>query len=192
MGLKWRKDEVYSVCWGGCDQSLEWIKARSSLRSKRSVITPLWIHSGFYIPAPCSLHLNIIRDNWGKETCSALLLFCTPKIIPASADNIVTPLASFTVGFLAENTEMNFGAGLRLLIIIILIPAGSHRMHHICTCFWVLRTHSRALIICAPTDRDQETAFNNYKGSLQMWYIDLIQQINKQVLHDFALYHQRK
>ncbi len=42
----------------GCDQSLEWIKARSSLRSKRSVITPLWIRSGFYIPAyipaPCS------------------------------------------------------------------------------------------------------------------------------------------
>ncbi len=27
-------------------------EARSSLRSKRSVITPLWIHSGFYIPAP--------------------------------------------------------------------------------------------------------------------------------------------
>ncbi len=51
IGLKWRKDEVYSVWWGGCDQSLEWIKARSSLRSKRSVITPLWIHSGFYIPA---------------------------------------------------------------------------------------------------------------------------------------------
>ncbi len=51
MGLKWRKDEVHSVCWGGCDQSLEWIKARSSLHSKRSVITPLWIHSGFYIPA---------------------------------------------------------------------------------------------------------------------------------------------
>ncbi len=35
----------------GYDQSLEWIKARSSLRSKRSVNTPLWIHSGFYIPA---------------------------------------------------------------------------------------------------------------------------------------------
>ncbi len=121
----------------GCDQSLEWIKARSSLHSKgartpdaqrraasrramsfkfehivfnvcthtggairrlsaahsndclercsrrgaarrgaarsvcdplkRSVITPLWIHSGFYIPAHgktalCSLHLNVIRD----------------------------------------------------------------------------------------------------------------------------------
>ncbi len=59
IGLKWRKDEVCSVCWGRCDQSLEWIKARSSLHSKRSVITPLWIHSGFYIPAhgetaPCS------------------------------------------------------------------------------------------------------------------------------------------
>jgi len=52
--------------------------------------------------------------------------------------------------------------------------------------------HSRALNFCAPTDRDQETAFNYYKGSLQMWYIDLIQKTNKQVLHDFALFHQRK
>ncbi len=72
------------------------------------------------------------------ESCSTLLLFCgTPKIIPASANNIVT-LASFTVGFLAENTEqnLNFGAGLRLLIIIILIPTGSDRMHHIFTCFF--------------------------------------------------------
>ncbi len=72
IGVKWRKDEVYSVCWGGYDQSLEWIKARSSLRSKRSVITPLWIHSGFYIPAHgetalCSLHLNVIMDYWGKR-----------------------------------------------------------------------------------------------------------------------------
>ncbi len=72
IGVKWRKDEVCSVCWGGCDQSLEWIKARSSLRSKRSVITPLWIHSGFYIPAhgetaPCSLHLNVIGDYWGER-----------------------------------------------------------------------------------------------------------------------------
>ncbi len=67
IGVKWRKDEVYSVCWGGCDQSLEWIKACSSLRSKRSVITPLGIHSGFYIPAPCSLHLNVIRDYWGER-----------------------------------------------------------------------------------------------------------------------------
>ncbi len=195
---------MHSVCWGGCDQSLEWIKACSSLRSKRSVITPLWIHSGFYIPAhgetaPCSLHLNVIRDYWEKrnlyESCSTLLLFCgTPKIIPTSANNIVTPLVSFTVGFLAENTEqnLNFGAGLRLLIIIILIPTGSDRMHHISTCFWFLRTHSCALNFCAPTDRDQETAFNNYKGSLQMWYIDLIQKINKQVLHDFVLFHQRK
>ncbi len=72
IGLKWRKKEVHSVCWGGCDQSLERIKARSSLRSERSVITPLWIHSGFYIPthgetAPCSLHLNGIRDYWEKR-----------------------------------------------------------------------------------------------------------------------------
>ncbi len=199
---------MHSVCWGGCDQSLEWIKARSSLRSKRSVITPLWIHSGFYIPAHgetalcallCVHHLNVIRDYWEKrnmyESCSTLLLFCgTPKIIPTSANNIVTSLVSFTVGFLAENTEqnLNFGAGLRLLIIIILVPTGSDRMHHISTCFWFLRTHSCALNFCAPTDRDQETAFNNYKGSLQMWYIDLIQKINKQVLHDFVLFHQRK
>ncbi len=86
---------MYSVCWGGCDQSLEWIKARSSLRSNRSVITPLWIHSGFYIPthgetAPCSLHLNVIKDNWGKETCRKHVAHCccsagTPKIIPTSA-----------------------------------------------------------------------------------------------------------
>ncbi len=67
-----KKDEVYSVCWGGCGQSLEWIKARSSLHSKRSVITPLRIHSGIYIPAHgetalCSLHLNIIRDYWGER-----------------------------------------------------------------------------------------------------------------------------
>ncbi len=143
---------MYSVCWGGCDQSLEWIKARSSLRSKRSVITPLWIHSGFYIPthgetALCSLHLNVIRDNWGKrnmkESCSTLLLFCgTPKIIPASTNNKVTPLASITVGFLAENTHL--GAGLRLLIIIILIPTGSDRMHHIFTCFWLLSSLTRS------------------------------------------------
>ncbi len=68
-------------------------------------------------------------------------------------DNIVTPLASFTVGFLAENTEqnLNFGAGLQLLIIIILIHSGSHRMHHTCTCFW------RVFNFCAPTDRDQES-----------------------------------
>ncbi len=193
---------MYSVCWGGCDQSLEWIKARSSLHSKSSVITPLWIHSGFYIPAhgetaPCSpfkRYQGLLRGkkHVGNMYVSTLLLFCgTPKIIPASANNIVT-LASFTVGFLAENTEqnLNFGAGLRLLIIIILIPTGSDRMHHICTCFWFLS--SLTLNVCAPTDRDQETAFNNYKGSLQMWYIDLIQKINKQVLHDFVLFHQRK
>ncbi len=183
---------MYSVCWGGCDQSLEWIKARSSLHSKSSVITPLWIHSGFYIPAhgktaPCSLHLNVIRENWGETKyvahccCSAV----TTKIIPASAaaSHCISQLGSN----LAENTEqnLNFGAGLQLLIINILIPAGSNRIYHICMCFWVLRTHSRALIFCVPTDRG--TAFNNYKGSLQMWYIDLIQQINKQILHDFAL-----
>ncbi len=201
---------MHSVCWGGCDQSLEWIKARSSLRSKRSVIThsaldPLRVlHSRSrrncsVCSALCSLHLNVIRDYWEKrnmyESCSTLLLFCgTPKIIPTSANNIVTPLVSFTVGFLAENTEqnLNYSAGLRLLIIIILVPTGSDRMHHISTCFWFLRTHSCALNVCAPTDRDQETAFNNYKGSLQMWYIDLIQKINKQVLHDFVLFHQRK
>ncbi len=67
-----KEGEVYSVCWGGCDQSLEWIEARSSLRSKRSVITPLWIHSGFYIPAHGEKllrvhHLNVIRDYWGER-----------------------------------------------------------------------------------------------------------------------------
>ncbi len=105
-------------------------------------------------------------------------------------DNIVTPLASFTVGFLAENTEqnLNFGAGLQLLIIIILIHAGSHRIHHTCTCFW------RAFNFCVHPQITirRVTVFNNYKGSLQMWCIDLIQQINKQVLHYFALYHHRK
>ncbi len=71
---------------------------------------------------------------------------------------------------------------------IILIHAGSHRMHHTCTCFW------RAFNFCVRTQITirRVTAFNNYKGSLQMWCIDLIQQINKQVLHDFALYHHRK
>ncbi len=39
------------------------VKARSSLHSKHSVITPLWIHSGFSFPAhgktaPCSLHFK--------------------------------------------------------------------------------------------------------------------------------------
>ncbi len=65
---------------------------RSSLRSKRSVITPLWIHSGFSIPAHgktvlCSLHLNVIRDNWGekKHVAHCCCYAGTPKIIPASA-----------------------------------------------------------------------------------------------------------
>ncbi len=48
----------------------------------------------------------------------------SPPRLQFLSDSIVTPLASFTVGFLAENTEqdLNFGAGLQLLIIIILIP----------------------------------------------------------------------
>ncbi len=39
----------------------------------------------------------------------------------------MTPLASFTVGLLAENTEqnLNFGVGLWLLVTILLIPAAS-------------------------------------------------------------------
>ncbi len=81
---------MYSVCWGGCDQSLEWIKARSSLRSKRSVITPLWIHSGFYIPthgetAPClfNRYQGLLRGNELVAHCCCSA--GTPKIIPASA-----------------------------------------------------------------------------------------------------------
>ncbi len=72
--------------------------------------------------------------------------------------------------FLAENTEqnLNFGAGLRLLIIIILIPTGSDGMHHIGTCFLSLElTH--AILISGPQIAIRRvTAFNNYKGSLQM------------------------
>ncbi len=122
IGLKWRKDEVHSVCWGVCDQSLEWIKARSSLRSKRSVITLLWIHSGFYIPthgetAPCSLHLNGIRDYWEKrnmwESCSTLLMFCgTPKIIPTSAKNIVTRIIHSRVLSREHRAELEFRRGI--------------------------------------------------------------------------------
>ncbi len=67
--------------------------ARSSLHSKRSVITfSLWIQSWFCVPAhgktdPYSLHLNFIRNNRGEKKhvvhccCSA----GTPKIITASA-----------------------------------------------------------------------------------------------------------
>ncbi len=86
----------------------------------------------------------------------------TPKIIPPwlqlLTDNIVM-LASFTVWYLAENTEQNFNfsAGLWLLIIIMLIPAGSDRMYHICTCFCVFKTPSHALIFFAPTDHDKES-----------------------------------
>ncbi len=48
------------------------IKARSSLHSKRSVITSLWIHSGFYIPthgetAPCSPFKRYQRLLRGKK-----------------------------------------------------------------------------------------------------------------------------
>ncbi len=86
-----------------------------------------------------------------------------------------------------HRAELEFLRGIAA-IINNYIPAGSNRMYHTCTCFWVLRTHSRALNFCGPQIAIRRvTAFNNYKGSLQMWYIDLIQQINKQVLHDFAL-----
>ncbi len=49
-----------------------------------------------------------------KETCSTLLLFCgTPKIIPASANNIVTPLASFSRVLSREHrAELEFRRGI--------------------------------------------------------------------------------
>ncbi len=94
-------------------------RARSSLRSKHSVITLLWIHSGFYIldhgkTAPCSLHLNVITDNGllrGKKHVASTQKSAPPRLQQLT-ENIVMPLASFTVGFLAENTEqnLNFGA----------------------------------------------------------------------------------
>ncbi len=126
----------------GVDQSMF-----LSLHSKRSVISPLWIHSGFYIPAhgkncsvfsPFKHYQGLLRRK--KHVAHCCCSAGTPKIIPASAavsNSIVTPLTSFRVGFLAENTERNlkFDAGLRLLIMIILIPGGSDRMYHICTCF---------------------------------------------------------
>ncbi len=197
IGLKWRKDEVYSVCWGGCDQSLEWINACSSLHSKRSVITPLWIHSGFYIPAhgktaPCSLRLNVIRDNWGgKKHVAHSRSAGTPKINPASAaasDNIVTPLASFTVGFLVENTEqnLNFGTGLRLLIIIIFPQVPTE-----CITFarafesWEL-THALSIYVPPQIAIRRQLLIIIREGC--KCDIDLIKHINKQVLHDFALY----
>ncbi len=121
----------------------------------------------------------------------------TPKIIPASAavshwwhsnDRIIHS----RVLSREHRAELEFLRGIAA-INHYYIQAGYDRMYHTCTCFWVLRTHSRALNFCGPQIAIRRvTAFNNYKGSLQMWYIDLIQQINKQVLHDFALYHQRK
>ncbi len=50
IGVKLRKDEVHSVCWGGCDQSLEWIKVRSSLHSKHSIMNEWmneWMNDAF-------------------------------------------------------------------------------------------------------------------------------------------------
>ncbi len=158
---------MYSVCWGGCDQSLEWINARSSLHSKRYVITPLWIHSGFYIPAhgktaPCSLRLNVIRDNWGgKKHVAHSRSAGTPKINPASAaaslwqHSNATRIIHSRVLSREHRAELEFRHGIAV-INNNYIPAGSDRMYHICTCFWVLRAHSRALNLCSPTDRDQE------------------------------------
>ncbi len=159
---------MYSVCWGGCDQSLEWIKARSSLRSKRSVITPLWIQSGFYIPAhgkktaPCSPFKRYQGLTEGKETCrkhvAHCCLFCgTPKIIPASANNIVSHSHHSQSGFSREHrAELEFRRGIAA---INNNYTHSRRFRQNAITFtrafdsWA---HSRALHFCAPTDRDQE------------------------------------
>ncbi len=164
IGVKWRKDEVYSVCWGGCDQSLEWIKARSSLRSKRSVITPLRIHSGFTFPltektalcSPFKRYQGLLRGkkHVAHSRCSA----GTPKIIPASAavshwqhSNAARIIYSRVLSR-EHRAELEFRRGFAV-INNTYIPTGSDRMHHICTCFWVLRTHSRALNVCAHRSR---------------------------------------
>ncbi len=143
-----------------CIQSVEggWSKAWRGLKHvplsalsvrNHSALDPLRVlHSrSRRRTAPCSLHFK--RYQWVLRERKHVAHCCSAehqKSSPASANNIVTPLGSFTVGFLAENTEqnLNVGAGLRLLIIIILIPTGSDRMHHICTCFWFLSSLTRS------------------------------------------------
>ncbi len=146
-------------------------KAHSSLHSKRSVITPLWIHSRFYIPAhrktaPCSLHLNVIRDNWEEKKhvahccCSA----GTPKIIPDSAaashwqhSNAARIIHSRVLSR-EHRAELEFRCGIAAINNNYTHSRRFwYRMYHICTCILVLRTHSRALNCCAPTDRDKES-----------------------------------
>ncbi len=49
----------------------------------------------------------------GKETCSTLLLFCgTPKIIPASANNIVTRIIHSRVLSREHRAELEFRSGI--------------------------------------------------------------------------------
>ncbi len=99
---------MYSACWGGCDQSLEWSESTFSLRYKCSVITPL-SESTHGKTALCSLHfksyqglmfsvlwwISINWKKWGEKKHVALCCCsaCTPKIIPAwlqlLTDNIV-------------------------------------------------------------------------------------------------------
>ncbi len=189
---------MYSVCWGGCNQSLEW--------SKSTFISPLWIHSGFYIPthgktAPCSLHLNVIRDNWGEKKhvahccCSA----GTPKIIPASAaashwqhSNAARIIHSRVLSR-EHRAELEFRRGIAAI--------NNNYTHsrrfrqnvsHLHMLLSLENSHALSFSVRPQIAIRRVTAFNNYKGSLQMWCIDLIQHINKQVLHYLALYHQRK
>ncbi len=152
------------------------------------------------------LTLHPVAKNWITRDIMALthVAHCccspgTPKIIPASAkvshwqhSNAARIIHSRVLSR-EHRAELEFRRRIAAINnnYSLLIPAGSDRMHHICTCFWFLRTH-HALSISVQFAIRRVTAFNNYKGSLQMWSIDLIQQINKQVLHDFVLYHQRK
>ncbi len=102
------------------------------------------------------------------------------------------PLA-FTVGLLAENTEqdLNFGAGLRLLIIILLIPAGSVLTTRwqmtqciICTCFWVkensLARSLRPFSVLPQIAINWEWQLLKIIKGVCKCDIDLIQQFNKQ------------
>ncbi len=152
----------------GCDQSLEWIKARSSLRSKRSVITPLWIHSGFYIPAhgetalcsPFKRYHGLLRGkkHVAHSRCSA----GTPKIIPASAavshwqHSNATRIIYSRVLSREHRAELEFRRG---FAVINNTYTHSHRFRQNASHLHVLLilelTH--ALSMSAPTDRDKES-----------------------------------